>query len=70
MGKLAATFALRYPEVRLEVMTEDRTVDTIEEGYDLVIRVNPDADETLIGLRTTASDHRPEHALRHIFRTS
>jgi DNA-binding transcriptional LysR family regulator len=49
MGKLAAGFALRYPEVQLEVTTEDRTVDMIEEGYDLVIRVNPDPDETLVG---------------------
>ncbi|MGY8710425.1 LysR substrate-binding domain-containing protein [Bradyrhizobium sp. 18BD] len=49
MGKLAALFALRYSEVRLEVTTEDRAVDMIEEGYDLVIRVNPDPDETLVG---------------------
>jgi len=49
MGKLAAGFALRYPEVRLEVTTEDRSVDMVEEGYDLVIRVNPDPDENLIG---------------------
>jgi len=49
MGKLAAEFALRYPEVRLEVTTEDRPVDMVEEGYDLVIRVNPDPDETLVG---------------------
>ncbi|MFX6056083.1 LysR substrate-binding domain-containing protein, partial [Acinetobacter baumannii] len=49
MGKLAAAFALKYPEVRLEVTTEDRSVDMIEEGYDLVIRVNPDPDETLVG---------------------
>jgi DNA-binding transcriptional LysR family regulator len=49
MGKLAAAFATRYPEVRLEVTTEDRPVDMIEEGYDLVIRVNPAPDETLIG---------------------
>ncbi len=49
MGKLAAAFALKYPKVRLEVTTEDRTVDMIEEGYDLVIRVNPDPDETLVG---------------------
>jgi DNA-binding transcriptional LysR family regulator len=41
MGKLAAAFALKYPEVRLEVTAEDRKVDMIEEGYDLVIRVNP-----------------------------
>jgi DNA-binding transcriptional LysR family regulator len=49
MGKLAAGFALRYPEVRVEVTTEDRSVDMVEEGYDLVIRVNPDPDESLVG---------------------
>ena len=49
MGKLSAGFALRYPEVRLEVTTEDRTVDMVEEGCDLVIRVNPDPDESLVG---------------------
>lgn len=49
MGKLAAGFALRYPEVRLEVTTEDRSVDMVEEAYDLVIRVNPDPDESLVG---------------------
>jgi DNA-binding transcriptional LysR family regulator len=49
MGKLAAVFALNYPEVRLEVTTDDRAVDMIEEGYDLVIRVNPDPDESLVG---------------------
>ena len=49
MGRLAAEFARRHPEVRLEVTTEDRPVDMIEEGYDLVIRVNPAADETLVG---------------------
>ncbi|QAY76782.1 LysR family transcriptional regulator [Sphingosinicella sp. BN140058] len=49
MGKLAGDFALRYPEVRLEVTSEDRPVDMIEEGFDLVIRVNPDPDESLVG---------------------
>lgn len=49
MGKLAAEFAARHPEVRLEVTTEDRGVDMVEEGYDLVIRVNPDIDESLVG---------------------
>lgn len=49
MGKLAAVFALKFPEVRLEVTTEDRPVDMIEEGYDLVIRVNPDPDDSLVG---------------------
>jgi DNA-binding transcriptional LysR family regulator len=49
MGKLAGGFALAYPDVRLEVTAEDRAVDMVEEGYDLVIRVNPDPDATLVG---------------------
>lgn len=49
MGKLAAEFARRHPDVRLEVTTEDRAVDMVEEGYDLVIRVHPEMDETLVG---------------------
>lgn len=49
MGKLSAEFALKYPEVRLEITTEDRDVDMVEEGYDLVIRVNPEPDESLVG---------------------
>jgi DNA-binding transcriptional LysR family regulator len=49
MGKLAAQFALRHREIRLEVTSEDRAVDMVEEGYDLVIRVNPDPDARLVG---------------------
>ncbi|MCA0964326.1 LysR family transcriptional regulator [Salipiger bermudensis] len=56
MGKIAADFALAYPEVRLEVTTEDRAVDMFEEGIDLVIRVNPSPDESLVG-RAFLHDH-------------
>ena len=49
MGKLAAEFAVKHPQVRLEVTSEDRPVDMVEEGYDLAIRVNPKPDETLVG---------------------
>ncbi|MBW6528301.1 LysR family transcriptional regulator [Sphingomonas sp. RHCKR7] len=49
MGRLAAGFALAHPEVRLEVTSEDRAVDMIEEGYDLVIRVDPAPDAALVG---------------------
>lgn len=49
MGKLAAGFALKFPEIRLELTTEDRPVDMVEEAYDLVIRVNPQPDESLVG---------------------
>jgi DNA-binding transcriptional LysR family regulator len=49
MGKIGAAFAMAYPEVRLEVVVEDRAVDMIEEAYDLVIRVNPQPDANLVG---------------------
>lgn len=49
MGKLAAEFAVKYPDVQLEVTAEDRPVDMLDEGYDLVIRVNPETDENLYG---------------------
>ena len=49
LGKLAAGFVLKYPEVQLEITTEDRIVDMIEEAYDLVIRVNPEPDASLVG---------------------
>ena len=49
MGRLAASFVLQHPEVQVDVTAEDRAVDLVEEGYDLVIRINPPVDETLIG---------------------
>lgn len=49
MGTLAAGFALRYPEVQLDVTAEDRNVDMVEEAIDLVIRVNPQPDADLVG---------------------
>ena len=49
LGRISADFVKAYPDVRLEVTTEDRPVDMIEEGYDLVIRVNPAPDESLVG---------------------
>lgn len=49
MGKLAARFALKYGEVQMEVTSEDRAVDMVEEGYDVVIRVNPAPDAQLVG---------------------
>ncbi|USI74979.1 LysR family transcriptional regulator [Sphingomonas morindae] len=49
MGRLAAEFVRRHPAVQLEVTSEDRPVDMIEEGYDLAIRVDPDPDDQLVG---------------------
>ncbi|ESQ82078.1 hypothetical protein AEAC466_19365 [Asticcacaulis sp. AC466] len=48
-GRIGARFAMAYPEVQLEIVAEDRKVDPIEDGYDLVIRIDPSPDERLIG---------------------
>lgn len=51
MGRLAAEFLRRYPDVDLEIIAEDRYVDLIDEGYDVAIRANPRADASLVGRR-------------------
>jgi DNA-binding transcriptional LysR family regulator len=50
-GRIGARFALAYPEVQLEIVAEDRRVDLVEDGYDLVIRVDPSPDDRLVGRR-------------------
>lgn len=49
LGRVAAGFAQAHSEVRLEIIAEDRNIDLVEDGYDVVIRVNPSPDETLVG---------------------
>lgn len=50
-GRIGARFARAYPDVQLEIVAEDRVVDPVEDGYDLVIRINPSPDERLVGRR-------------------
>jgi len=50
-GGIAARFILAFPDVQLEVVAEDRKVDLVEDGYDLVIRIDPSPDERLVGRR-------------------
>lgn len=69
MGKLAAEFAVKYPDVQLEITTEDRPVDMVDEGYDLVIRVNPETDENLYG-RTFLRDRLVVVASPDLMRSS
>lgn len=49
LGRLAAQFVQAYPQVELSVTLEDREVDLVKEGYDLVIRVNPSPRSELVG---------------------
>lgn len=49
LGALAAAFLAAYPEVLLEVATDDRFVDLVADEVDVVIRVNPRPDSELVG---------------------
>lgn len=49
MGRLAAQFTSTYPDVKLAITVEDRHVDLVNEGYDIVIRVNPEPNSELVG---------------------
>jgi DNA-binding transcriptional LysR family regulator len=49
LGRLSAQFMAAYPEVRVEVVAEDRVVDLVEERFDVAIRPNPRQDTTLVG---------------------
>lgn len=49
MGRLAAEFLGRFPDVRLDVVAEDRMVDMVAEAFDVAIRVNPAPQEGLVG---------------------
>lgn len=51
MGSLAALVAeylLRYPDVEVDMVCTDRSVDLIEERFDLAIRVGALADSTTV----------------------
>ena len=50
-GRIGARFARAYPEVQLEIIADDRRVDPVEDGFDLVIRVDPALDDRLVGRR-------------------
>ncbi|MCP3137578.1 LysR family transcriptional regulator [Pyxidicoccus xibeiensis] len=51
LGPLIAEFMKRYPEVQLELVCSDRTVDLMEEGFDLAVRAGRLADSSLMARR-------------------
>jgi len=57
LARIAARFAQAYPDVEVELVAEDRIVDPVQDGYDLVVRVNPSPDALLMG-RCIATDRR------------
>lgn len=50
LGLLAARYKERYPLVDLELIASDKKVNPVVEGFDAVIRSNPDSDEGMSGI--------------------
>ena len=49
LGPLAAAFHVAYPDVLLEVVTDDRFIDLLADDMDIVVRANPRPDDNLVG---------------------
>ena len=49
LGSLAARFVAAYPDVSVEIVAEDRFVDLVADGFDIVVRANPAPDSALVG---------------------
>ncbi len=69
LAPLVADFLSAHPQMSLEAVYEDRTVDLVSEGFDLAVRVGAMPDSSLIG-RKLAEDHdivcaAPDYLRRH-----
>ena len=53
--RVLSQFMHRYPEVKLEVEFNDRLIDVVAEGYDVVIRVGEIKDSNLVARKFTSS---------------
>ena len=51
LSRVAAAFSRSHPQLQIEINAEDRFVDPVEEGYDLVVRTNPKPTESMVGRR-------------------
>lgn len=49
LGRLAARFRALHPEVQIEVISEDRLSDLVEEHFDVAVLVNPREGGGLVG---------------------
>ena len=57
LSRVVGAFSTAHPEVRLEMVAEDRLVDPVSDGYDVVVRVNPAPDTRLVGRRFFVDDY-------------
>ena len=67
-----AVFQLRYPDIRLELITENRFVDIIDKRFDAGIRLGSDVGEGMVAVRITSGMEMavvgtPDHFRRYGF---
>jgi DNA-binding transcriptional LysR family regulator len=55
--RLLHDFQLRYPDIQLAVYSTERRVDLIQDGIDVVLRLNEVADDTLVARRIISYRH-------------
>ena len=69
LGPLVVDFMQRHPELSLNVELSDRSVDLIEEGYDLAIRTSPTTGAGLVAWPLMPLDYvlcaAPSYLARH-----
>lgn len=58
LSRAVADFAVRYPEVRVELVLNDRFVDPIEEGFDVTLRIAEPRHLTSLSMRPLAAFDR------------
>lgn len=57
MARLVSVFLAAYPQVELDVLTTNRFVNLVEEGYDVAIRAGRLGDSSLIARRLVSGSH-------------
>jgi DNA-binding transcriptional LysR family regulator len=50
-------FAMAYPEVRVDLVLDDRVVDLVDGGFDLALRIGTLADSALVAQRVSRSSN-------------
>ena len=58
---LLASFRLRYPDIVVDVSLEDETVDLVEGGYDLALRVSASSSSLPAGVVARSLRPMPHH---------
>ena len=69
IAPLVCAFQREHPDIRVQILITERLVDQIDEGIDLVFRVGPMKDSTLVVRRILRYRHQlvasPEYVAKH-----